>query len=141
MITLKRTDSDNPDFRFLVGFLNAELSERDGEDHSFYAQFNKVDMIKHVVLAYNNGEPVGCGAIKAYQEGIAEVKRTFVPLASRKAGHSCKSALRARKMGIRTGLRCLHFRNRQKTTRSHCAVPKMRLLHYSQLRAVRRCRQ
>jgi len=89
MITLKRTDSNNPDFRF-VGFLDAELSERDGEDHSFYAQFNKVDMIKHVVLAYNNAEPVGCGAIKAYQEGIAEVKRMFVPLASRKQGIAAK---------------------------------------------------
>ena len=45
MIEIIRTDSDNPDFIELVKYLDAYLAERDGDDHSFYAQFNKVDKI------------------------------------------------------------------------------------------------
>src|SRR5690606_1639491 len=78
MIRLERTDSDNKDFRYLVSFLDEDLAERDGDDHSFYAQFNKVDLIKNVVIAYNDNIPVGCGAFKLFSDGIAEVKRMYV---------------------------------------------------------------
>lgn len=79
MITLKRTNSDDVDFQNLVRELDRELAIRDGEDHSFYAQFNKIDAIKYVVVAYENVEPVGCGAIKEFSESTMEVKRMFVP--------------------------------------------------------------
>lgn len=78
MIKLRRTNSDDPDFRPLVALLDQDLRIRDGEDHAFYAQYNKLDKIKHVVVAYREGEPVGCGAIKAYDDTTAEVKRMFV---------------------------------------------------------------
>lgn len=78
MLTLKKTNSHSEDFRTLVTLLDKELRERDGEEHSFYAQFNKVDAIKHVILAYNDKVPVGCGAIKEYEPGTAELKRMFV---------------------------------------------------------------
>lgn len=78
MITLKRTNSDDTDFRSLVVFLDAVLRERDGDDHAFYNQFNKVDAIKEVVVAYEDNTPVGCGAIKKYSDTITEVKRMFV---------------------------------------------------------------
>lgn len=78
MINLIRTDSDNADFRMLVCLLDQELLIRDGDDHSFFAQFNKIDKIRHVVVAYETGEAVGCGAIKEYSECVAEVKRMFV---------------------------------------------------------------
>jgi len=45
MIKTIRTDSDNQDFIELVKYLDADLAERDGDDHSFYAQFNKVDKL------------------------------------------------------------------------------------------------
>ena len=86
MITIKRTDSDNEDFKYLISFLDRELSERDGEEHSFYAQFNKVDMIKHVVVAYNKNEPVGCGAIKAFNDESVEIKRMYVANQERRKG-------------------------------------------------------
>jgi GNAT superfamily N-acetyltransferase len=73
-----RTHSDNADFRMLVELLDAELAVRDGEDHSFYAQFNKVDAIRNVVVAYAGGEPVGCGAFKDYSPEAVEIKRMFV---------------------------------------------------------------
>ena len=78
MIRLKRTDSTNPDFQQLVAALNKELLIRDGDDHDFYAQFNKIDMIKHVVVAYLDNQPAGCGAFKEYQDKTVEIKRMFV---------------------------------------------------------------
>ena len=86
MIRLVRTSSDNPDFIKLVKHLDADLAERDGKDHSFYAQFNKIDKIKHVVIAYENEEPVACGAIKEYAPGMMEVKRMYTSLESRGKG-------------------------------------------------------
>jgi putative acetyltransferase len=35
MIKIIRTDYDNPDFINLVKYLDADLAERDGRDHSF----------------------------------------------------------------------------------------------------------
>ncbi|SMB83687.1 GCN5-related N-acetyltransferase [Hymenobacter roseosalivarius DSM 11622] len=78
MLRLTRTASDNPDFRALVQLLDHDLRERNGPDHAFYAQFNKVDKIKHVVVAYQHDEPVGCGAIKEFTAELMEVKRMFV---------------------------------------------------------------
>jgi len=81
-----RTTSENLDFQKLVTELDADLRIRDGEDHGFYAQFNTIVMIKHVIVAYENGVPVGCGAIKAYSPEAMEVKRMYVPPSHRRAG-------------------------------------------------------
>lgn len=59
--------------------LDAYLKITDGNEHSFYSQYNQLDSIKYVVVAYDGGVPVGCGAIKEYVKGIMEVKRMFVP--------------------------------------------------------------
>ena len=77
MINIIRTDSENPDFIRLVKELDADLAKRDGNEHVFYAQFNKVDTIRHVVIAYDNKEPAGCGAIKEFNPETVEVKRMF----------------------------------------------------------------
>jgi putative acetyltransferase len=86
MIKLVRTDSDNPDFRSLVVLLDQYLQIQDGDEHAFYAQYNKVDKIRHVVVAYKDDEPVGCGAIKEYAERIVEVKRMYVKPEQRQQG-------------------------------------------------------
>jgi putative acetyltransferase len=77
MIRLIRNDSTHNDFIELVKHLDKDLAERDGNEHSFYAQFNKIDKIKHVVIAYENDTPVACGAIKEYASGTMEVKRMY----------------------------------------------------------------
>jgi GNAT superfamily N-acetyltransferase len=86
MIYCLRTNSDNLDFRKLVAALDADLRNRDGEEHGFYAQFNKIDKIKEVVVAYDDERPVGCGAIKAFTPDSMEVKRMFVTPTSRGKG-------------------------------------------------------
>lgn len=77
MIELIRTDSGNTDFIALVKLLDAELAERDGAEHAFYAQFNKTNLLKHAVVAYEGGRAVGSGAIKEFSPGTMEVKRMY----------------------------------------------------------------
>ncbi|MDB5252773.1 MAG: family N-acetyltransferase [Flaviaesturariibacter sp.] len=86
MITIKRTDSTHPDFISLVRLLDADLALRDGSEHSFYAAFNKIDTIRHCVVAYRNEIPVGCGAIKLWEPGSLEVKRMYTMPEQRGAG-------------------------------------------------------
>lgn len=77
MITLQRTDSSNPDFVALVRLLDADLAIRDGEEHGFYDQFNKIVAIKYVIVAYFDGVAVGCGAVKELTARAMEVKRMY----------------------------------------------------------------
>ena len=90
MIKLVRTDSSNQDFVDLVQLLDAELTIRDGDQHDFYHQFNKIDMIKHAIVAYEDDEPVGCGAIKQFAPDAVEVKRMFTKPALRGKGIASK---------------------------------------------------
>jgi GNAT superfamily N-acetyltransferase len=85
-IKLIRTDSDDRAFRSLVKLLDEDLSERDGDEHSFFAQYNKLDKIFHVVVAYQDQIPAGCGAFKEYKAGIAEIKRMYVHPSFRRKG-------------------------------------------------------
>ena len=85
-----RTDSNNEHFIELVKLLDADLAIRDGEDHSFYAQFNKIDLIKYAVVAYENNIPLGCGAIKAFDANTMEIKRMYVKPESRGKGIASK---------------------------------------------------
>jgi putative acetyltransferase len=86
MIRLLRTNSENRDFIELVKLLDAELAIRDGKDHSFYAQFNKIDQIKYAAVAYEDSRPVSCGAIKEYDSNTIEIKRMFTLLEKRRKG-------------------------------------------------------
>ncbi|WP_299678335.1 GNAT family N-acetyltransferase [uncultured Tenacibaculum sp.] len=86
MISLVRTDSENKDFRALVKQLDAFLAVTDGEDHDFYNQYNKLDLIKHVVLIYVDNEPLACGAIKQYDTTTMEIKRMFTSEKARGKG-------------------------------------------------------
>jgi putative acetyltransferase len=78
MYALIRTNSNDPAFRELVKELDKDLAVRDGKDHAFYDQFNKIDSIKYVIVAYENEVPLGCGAVKEYEEAVMEVKRMYV---------------------------------------------------------------
>lgn len=77
-MNILKTNAENEHFKKLVVALDADLSIRDGEEHSFYNQFNKIDKIKYVILAYIDETPVGCGAIKEFDECTMEIKRMYV---------------------------------------------------------------
>ncbi len=78
MTKIVRTDSGDKDFHELVRLLDEELKVRDGDEHSFYAQYNKLHMIKHVVLVLDNDKAIGCGAFKKHGKDTVEIKRMFV---------------------------------------------------------------
>lgn len=90
MITLRRTQADDKDFISLVRLLDADLAIRDGDEHSFYSQFNKIDKLKYVVVAYKDRAPVGCGAIKEFSTDAMEVKRMYVSPDARRYGVATK---------------------------------------------------
>lgn len=77
-VKIIRTNSSDKDFQELVKELDKDLAIRDGEFHSFFTQYNKIDLIQHVIVAYLGENPVGCGAIKHYSETTMEVKRMYV---------------------------------------------------------------
>ncbi|MEQ8623321.1 MAG: GNAT family N-acetyltransferase [Vicingaceae bacterium] len=76
-MNLLRTNSYNKDIIPLVKHLDVYLTEKDGEDHAFYDQFNRIDSLNQVVIAYENNNAVGCGAIKAFSPDAVEIKRMF----------------------------------------------------------------
>ncbi|MEC4004158.1 GNAT family N-acetyltransferase [Flavobacterium sp. SUN052] len=77
MITIKRTTSDNPDFEKLVIQLDDYLAILDGEDHEFYAQFNKSSLLKNALICYEDEVAIAIGAYKEYDFETAEMKRMF----------------------------------------------------------------
>lgn len=78
MLKIVRTDSKNHDFTTLIKALDSYLKITDGDEHDFYNQFNNSDVLKHVVIAYKDNIPVGCGAFKAFNDNnTAEIKRMF----------------------------------------------------------------
>lgn len=77
-LRIERSDSGNEDFGILVIELDTELAERNGESNEFFARFNKTDSIRNVVIAYKGSRPVGCGAIKHFEDLTMEIKRMYV---------------------------------------------------------------
>ena len=77
MITIKRTTSDNADFGNLVIQLDGYLKVLDGDDHAFYAQFNKTSLLKNAVICYENNSAIGIGAYKEFEPNVAEINRMY----------------------------------------------------------------
>ena len=92
MVTLVRTNSSDSIFKKLVELLDQDLAIRDGNDHDFYHQFNDISELRHVILAYIENIPVGCGAMKEYQTDTMELKRMYV-LPSHRARGVAKKVL------------------------------------------------
>lgn len=86
MTIIKRTNSEDADFRNLVALLDEDLAARDGDEHSFYAPFNTIVTLRNAMVCYDDNEPVACGAFKAYDNTKAEIKRMFVQPAHRGKG-------------------------------------------------------
>ena len=74
------TDGQNKDFIELCHGLDEFLNELVGgeENRAEYIQYNKLDDIHDVVIAYDNDIPVGSTSFKKYDDENAEVKRVFV---------------------------------------------------------------
>jgi GNAT superfamily N-acetyltransferase len=81
-----RTNSENQDFINLLKDLDAYLKITDEDEHDFYNQYNNIDVIKYVVLVYFDAIPVGCAAIKKFDNSSMEIKRMYVSPEKRGSG-------------------------------------------------------
>ena len=89
-IELKRTNSENEDFYNLVTDLEKYLTHADEEAHSECKPYNKLETIKHVIVAFIDQKPIGCGAIRQYDKNTVEIKRMFVAENARGKGIGTK---------------------------------------------------
>lgn len=90
----------------MIQKLDAELKVTDGEDHDFYNQFNGLDGIEHLLIAYLEDTPAACGGFKPFDQTTAEVKRMYTIAEARGKGLA-KSVLQelenwARSLGFKS---------------------------------------
>lgn len=78
MIILERTTSDSSQFKILTEKLDHELKLIYGSSQDEFDQYNIMNELDTVVIAYINDIPVGCGCIKKFDTSSAELKRMFV---------------------------------------------------------------
>lgn len=75
-----RTDGKNEDFIENCRLLDMDLDRRVGKQikREKYAKFNQLDEIREAIVVYDDGKPVGGGAIRRYDDETVELKRVFV---------------------------------------------------------------
>jgi len=83
---IRRVPTNHPDFVTLVAELDAYLADIDGEEHNFYAQYNTIDQLDEAVVAYRDGDAIGCGAMKEFDSAAMEVKRMYTKPSQRGQG-------------------------------------------------------
>ncbi|MFV0342108.1 MAG: GNAT family N-acetyltransferase [Anaerocolumna sp.] len=87
-LTFKDTDGEDPDFVTLCNRLDCTLDELVGEQYqrTQYDTFNTREHIKDVIVVYQDGCPIACGAFKMFDEDHAELKRIYIEPSIRKMG-------------------------------------------------------
>lgn len=90
VIEVRREDLESPIAQQLIAALNADLRARypEGDDmHYFRLDADEVRPGRGAfVVAYDAETPVGCGAVRMIDAGVAEIKRMYVSPAVRGRG-------------------------------------------------------
>ncbi len=60
-----------------------DLKIRDGDDYLLYGQLNQIGKLNYAIVAYENGIPIGCCALRNYDKDTMEIKRMLVRPANR----------------------------------------------------------
>lgn len=79
----------SPVAQALIGELNAELSARYPEEGATHFRLDVEEVAGGrgaFLVAYLDGEPVACGAVRRNEEGAAEIKRMYTRPAARGQG-------------------------------------------------------
>lgn len=90
LFVFKRTNADNNSFLSLVKELDDYLTGINGEDDSFFRQFNSMDELQCVIVCCHNEKPIACGAFKILNKTTVEVKRMYVKHECRGKGVATK---------------------------------------------------
>ncbi|MCH2045209.1 MAG: GNAT family N-acetyltransferase [Saprospiraceae bacterium] len=77
---IKRTTSDDADFKHLAQLLDQELYKRYPDVQPDYDHYNEYEEAIDALLIYIEDQPVACGALKtlASQKDWVEIKRIYV---------------------------------------------------------------
>lgn len=99
-VTVRRGDLLSAVAGKLIGALNAELTARYPEEGATHFRLDPEEVAAGrgaFMIAYLEGEPIGCGAIRCIEPGVGEIKRMYVARAARglSAGHLLLAALEA----------------------------------------------
>jgi DNA-binding MarR family transcriptional regulator/GNAT superfamily N-acetyltransferase len=91
MVEIRSVDPEHPDARQCLRSYFAELERRSGEPFDpLIGSTAEPDELRppagEIVVAYLRAEPVGCGALKHFGEGVTDVKRMWVADAARGLG-------------------------------------------------------
>src|SRR4051812_17556073 len=106
IVDLRREELSAPVVQRLISALNAELESRYPEEGANFFRLDPEEVAEGrgaFLVAYLAGKPVGCGAVRLIEPGLAEIKRMYVDPAvrGRRVGRQIVDALesQARQLG------------------------------------------
>lgn len=86
MLELRFVDAENTDLHDLCAALDDYYFSLVGEVQSRYAPYNLPHLFGCRVVAYEDGQPAGCGAWKKIDDATFEVKRIYIAPEFRRKG-------------------------------------------------------
>jgi putative acetyltransferase len=99
-LEVRRHDMLSPTGQQLIAALNAELEARYPEEGANFFRLDAEEVSEGrgaFLVAYLAGTPVGCGAVRRINPGVAEIKRMYVDptVRGRRVGRQIVDALEA----------------------------------------------
>ena len=76
LVTFAPSSLDSPEARPLIEGLNAHALSLYPDPDSYHWRFSHEEGV--FVVAYVDGEPAGCGGVRDFGDGTAELKRVYV---------------------------------------------------------------
>ena len=107
-VDIRREELSAPVVQRLIAALNAELEARYPEEGANFFRLDPEEVAEGrgaFLVAYLANKPVGCGAVRTIESGVAEIKRMYVDPAvrGRRVGRQIVDALeaQARQLGAK----------------------------------------
>ena len=106
-IEIRREDLTSPASQKLIKALNAELEARYPEEGANFFRLDSEQVAEGrgaFLVAYLAAAPIGCGAVRVIEPGVAEIKRMYVDPAvrGRRVGRQILQALEAQSRQLGT---------------------------------------
>jgi putative acetyltransferase len=100
IVEFRREDLSAPVVQRLISALNAELEARYPEEGANFFRLDSEEVSEGrgaFLVAYLADKPVGCGAVRMIEPGLAEIKRMYVDpsIRGRRVGRQIVDALEA----------------------------------------------
>ena len=109
-VDIRREELSAPVVQRLINALNAELEAIYPEDGANFFRLDPEEVSEGrgaFLVAYLDGKPIGCGAVRLNEPGLAEIKRMYVDptVRGRRVGRQIVHALEAKARQL--GAKCI----------------------------------